>query len=91
MVRIAHWRSGEAAKMDALDEQIAAYEALLPGIKRDHGAVWALVAHKELISTFQEFSAATRYAREHLPGEQVLIRHTDERPFETAPFLHIRG
>lgn len=75
--------------MDALDEQIAAYEDLLPRIKREYGSVWALVAHQELISTFAEFSAASRYARKHLGAEQVLIRHTDERPVETAPFIHI--
>ena len=75
--------------MDALDEQIAAYEGLLPRIKREYGSVWALVAHRELISTFSEFSAASKYAREHHGGEQVLIRHTDAQPIETAPFVHI--
>ncbi len=81
--------SPEGYRMDALDEQIAAYEGLLPSIKREYGSVWALVAHRELVSTFREFAAASRYAREHLGGEQVLIRHTDEQPAETAPFVHI--
>ncbi len=76
--------------MDALDDQIEAYQALLPSIRREHGSVWALVAHRELISTFKEFSTAARYALEHLGHEQVLIRHTDER-VETAPFVHIEN
>jgi hypothetical protein len=75
--------------MDALDEQIAAYEGLLPSIKREFGSVWVLVARGELISTFKDFSEASRYAREHLGGEQILIRHTDDRAMETAPFVHV--
>jgi hypothetical protein len=75
--------------MDALDEQIAAYETLLPQIKRDYGSVWVLVARSELVSTFREFSAASRYARQNFQGEQVLIRHTDAQPVETAPFVHV--
>jgi hypothetical protein len=75
--------------MDALDEQIAAYQTLLPQIKRDHGSVWALVARSKLVSTFREFSAASRYAHRNFQGEQVLIRHTDEQPVETAPFVHV--
>ncbi len=75
--------------MDALDEQIAAYQDLLPGIKQEYGSVWALVAHSKLISTFRDFSTAAKYARKHLGAEQVLIRHTDERATETAPFVHI--
>ena len=74
---------------DALDEQIEAYEALLPKIKKEHGSVWALVADQQLIGTFPEFSAAARYAREHYGQKQVLIRHTDERKLETAPFVHV--
>lgn len=74
---------------DALDDQIDAYEGMLPHIRRTYGSVWVLVAHRELISTFKEFAAASKYAREHLAGEQVLIRHTDERAVETAPFVHI--
>lgn len=75
---------------DALDEQIEAYEALLPQIRRTHGSVWALVAHQELIETFSDFPSAARYAQEHCASEQVLIRHTDETT-ETAPFVHIEG
>jgi hypothetical protein len=75
--------------MDALDEQIIAYENMLPQIKRDYGSVWALVAHQELISTFRDFAAASQYAREHLGGEQVLIRHTEAQAIETVPFVHI--
>ena len=75
---------------DALDDQIEAYEALLPTIKKTYGSVWALVAGRKLIETFAEFPAAARYAIEHHGGEQVLIRHTDEQA-ETAPYVHIEG
>lgn len=73
---------------DALDAQIETFEALLPSIRRKHGHVWALIAHKTLISTFPNFSDAAQYAREKLSQEQVLIRHTDEQA-ESAPFVHI--
>ena len=75
---------------DALDEQLDAYQGLLPELKKNHGSVWALVAHRELIGTFQDFGAAARYAVQHLSHEQVLIRHTDER-LETVPFIQLDG
>jgi hypothetical protein len=74
---------------DDLDAEIAAYEALLPTIKRDHGSVWVLVADRRLVKTFPAFSAAARYAREHFGRRPVLIRHTDERAIETAPFVQV--
>lgn len=76
---------------DALDEQIKAYEALLPEIKKQHGSTWVLVARRKLVSTFKDFSGAVRYANAHYGAEAVLIRHTDERTTESAPFLQVRG
>ena len=73
---------------DALDEQIEAYQAMLPDIRSQHGSVWALVADRKLVSCFPDFSAAARYADEHYGTKQVLIRHTDEAP-EMAPYVHI--
>lgn len=73
---------------DALDDQIDAYHALLPQLRERYGSVWALVAGRMLVSTFPDFSSAARYADAHLPAEQVLIRHTDEKP-EFVPFVHI--
>ncbi len=74
---------------DALDEQIEAYEALLPEIKRKHGSVWALVADRKLVKTFQAFPDAARYARDNFGKRPVLIRHTDSRKLESAPFIHV--
>jgi hypothetical protein len=74
---------------DALDEQIEAFEALLLSIKREHGSAWVLVAGRKLIKTFASFSEAARYAQEHFGKQQVLIRHTDERKLESAPFIHV--
>ena len=74
---------------DALDDQIEAYEELLPVIKRDHGSVWVLIADRQLIKTFPAFAAAARFARERYGKQQVLIRHTDERKTEDAPFVQV--
>ena len=76
---------------DVLDEQIEAYEALLPQIKRDHGSVWAIIADRRLVATFEGFSAAAAYAHDHFGKRPVLIRHTDSRKIETAPFIHVRA
>ena len=73
-----------------LDREIEAYCALLPAIKKKYGSVWALVVNRKLVSTFSEFSQAARYVIAHHRGEQVLIRHTDER-LETAPFVQINS
>ena len=75
---------------DALDEQIEAYEALLPEIREKHGSVWALVANRKLVATFTAFSEAAKYAHQHFGKTPVLIRHTDSRKMETAPFIHMR-
>ena len=74
---------------DALDVQIDAYTALLPDIRRSYGSVWALVAGERLVRTFPEFASAAEYALRCHGGEQVLIRHTDER-LETAPLIMLR-
>lgn len=75
---------------DALDEQIEFYEAHLPDIKKRYGSAWVVVAHRAVVQSFPKFEAAAQYAQEHLGGEQVLIRHTDEAA-ATAPFVHIEG
>jgi hypothetical protein len=74
---------------DQLDIEIQAYEALLPAIKRQHGSVWALIAKGELVATFGVFGDAARYAVERFGRTPVLIRHTDSRRTETAPFIPI--
>ena len=47
---------------DALDEQIEAFEALLPDIRRQRGQVWVLVANSRLVETFDTFADAARHA-----------------------------
>ena len=74
---------------DVLDEQIEAFEALLPAIKKDHGPVWVLIADRRLVETCAAFPEAARYAREHFGKQPVLIRHTDEKALETAPFVQV--
>lgn len=74
--------------VDAIDQEIIAYQHLLPAIRASHGSVWALVADATLVSTFRDFPSAARYADEHYGTRPVLIRHTDEQ-VETAPFVHV--
>lgn len=76
---------------DTLSEQIEAYEALHADIKREHGSVWVIVAGSKVVSTFKELSSAVRYANTHFGEEPVLIRHTDERRRESAPFVQLRA
>lgn len=76
---------------DALDEQIESFEALLPNIKKKHGSVWALIADQKLVATFKAFRDAAQYARDHFGKQAVLIRHTDSRKMETAPFIHVHS
>jgi hypothetical protein len=80
----------DAAMADAMDLQIAAYEAILPELRNKFGSVWALLVERRLVKTFPEFSAAADYVARHHAGDQVLIRHTDEAR-EMAPYVHIGG
>lgn len=73
---------------DALAEQIEAYRNLLPQILREHGSVWAVIADRQLVSTFKDFADAAKYANERYPDQQVLIRHTEKRE-EFVPFIVI--
>ena len=50
--------------------------------------MWAVVAGKQLVATFKEFALAAKYANEHLPDQQVLIRHTEKRE-EFVPLGHM--
>jgi len=71
---------------DALDQQIDYFEANLKTI-RQGGAGWVIVADRKYVQTFAGFSEAAKYAREHYGHQPVLIRHTDERAIETAPYI----
>lgn len=71
-----------------LERDIVAYEAMLPDIKREHGAVWAVVAHEHLVQTFKAFADAARFVNANYRDSQVLIRHTHQHS-ETAPFVEI--
>ena len=74
--------------MSNLDRELSAYERLRSQIKSEYGSVWALVCHQRLVSTFDEFSEAARYAVHHCQGDTFVIKHTDER-LESAPFVGI--
>jgi hypothetical protein len=78
-------------EVTGLDREIQAYERLLPAIRQSHGSGWALVANCALVDTFTSFASAVRYARANYGTQEVLIRHTDERVEETAPFLHVHA
>lgn len=70
-----------------LEREIRAWEAMLPELQRQHGAVWAVVAHEKLIQTFTAFADAARFVNAHHP-DGALIRHTNQHK-ETAPFVEI--
>jgi len=76
--------------MGSFAEQISAYRRLLPQIKKERGAVWAVLVDSQLKGTFSEFSDAAKFSLEKFPDQEVLIRHTDELQ-ETVPFLVIEG
>jgi hypothetical protein len=75
---------------DALDEQIEYFEAHINSI-RQRGAGWVIVANQKHVKTFSAFPEAAKYAREHYGRQPVLIRHTDERAVETAPYIQVRS
>jgi hypothetical protein len=79
----------EGHAMTEMEQQLSAFQAMRSQIQRDYGSVWVLVAHRELIQTFPNFSAAAQYALAHHADEQVLIRHTDEEEVESAPFIYV--
>lgn len=76
---------------DPLDELSDEYEKHLPRIVREHGHGWVVFAGDDDVSRFDAFPAAARYARQKYGIRQVLIRHTDERVEESAPFLHVHA
>ena len=69
-----------------LSQEIEAYKSLLPDIKNEHGACWAVVSDAKLVEVFEEFEQASRYADERFPNSQVLIRHTSKHR-GIAPFI----
>ena len=50
-----------------------------------------MAANCAFVNTFSTFAIAVKYARENFGTQEVLIRHTDERAQETAPFLHVHA
>ena len=72
---------------DALDDLIEAFDLHLPRIISQYGHGWMVFAGQGQVAKFGAFPDAARYARQHYGTQQVLIRHTDERQTETAPFI----
>ncbi len=76
---------------DDLDAQIEAYERLLPEIKSLHGSSWVIITDEKLVGAFGAFPEAAKFAHENFPQRAVLIRHTDSRKVETAPFIPVHA
>lgn len=76
---------------DALDDLALAFEQLLQRIIGHHGHGWVVFADPENIARFGTFPEAARYARSRYGSRQVLIRHTDERVSEAAPFIEVHS
>lgn len=72
----------------ALETEIKTYEGLLATLRREHGAVWAVVSGDQLKATFKEFEQAATYAVNTLGDVDYLIRHTHEHRAH-IPFIAV--
>lgn len=66
--------------MSKLDIEIAAYDAMRPGLERDHAGAFALVHGDVLVGVFGSESDAYRNGLERFASEPFLIRQIGERP-----------
>jgi hypothetical protein len=72
----------------ALSKEIQAFERQLPKLRKDHGAVWAVMVGSNFKAGFREFKDAAAFAIEHFPDKEFLIRHTEEQQAE-IPFIAV--
>lgn len=73
---------------DLLVEEIKAFNAMLPQLRRDHGAVWAVLVGHDFKGAFQEFGKAADFAISNFADKNFLIRHTEQHPAH-IPFVAI--
>lgn len=61
-----------------MSEAISAFHAQRPRLLQEHGPSWVIFVGPAFKGAFKTFDAAAGFALEKFPGEQFLIRHTDE-------------
>jgi len=71
-----------------LETEIKAFDAMLPKLRQDQGAVWVVLVGDELQGTFDEFEDAATFAVEHFDDRECLIRHTHEHTAH-IPFIAV--
>ena len=74
----------------ALEQEIAAFDAMLPVLRREYGSIWAVLADGDFKAGFTDFGQAAEYAVAHLPDKTFLIRHTEQH-VPHIPFVAIEA
>lgn len=73
---------------DVLDQEIRAFEKMLPNLRKEFGSVWAVVVGDDLKGSFSDFEGAALFAVEKFANDSVLIRHTQEH-IAHIPFIAV--
>lgn len=73
-----------------LEQEIAAFEAMLPKLRKEHGEAWAVVAGSDLQGAFSAFEDAASFAVQRCADRPFLIRHTHQHPAQ-IPFVAIEA
>ncbi len=71
-----------------LTEEIKAFDEMLPRLRQEHGAVWAVLVGRDLKGAFQEFRQAAEFAVANFADMPFLIRHTEQHTAQ-IPFVAI--
>jgi hypothetical protein len=71
-----------------LDQDIEAFEAMLPSLRKRFGSVWAVLVDRDFKGSFSEFQSAATYAVDNFADRPFLIRHTDQHA-PHIPFIAI--
>jgi len=75
---------------DALQTEIRAFDAMLPKLRREHGAVWAVLVGTDFKGGFKDFAKAAEFAVSKFPDKPFLIRHTEQHTAH-IPFMAIEA
>lgn len=67
-------------KMDALTENIAAYEILREGFEAEHMGKWVLICNQKLIALYDSFEIAAEDAVRRFRSGPYLIRQIGAPP-----------
>lgn len=74
----------------ALEQEIVAFNAMLPKLRQEYGSVWAVLVDRAFKASFADFGQAAKYAVENFPDKPFLIRHTEQHA-PHIPFVAIEA